>query len=277
MLKLILGIDIGGTTTDIVGFKDNQILGFLSVKASDPIASASGALGKFVSVYDLTLDEIDKIAITGVGSSYVNLDLFGIKTIKVNEFESIGFGGTYLSDLKKAIVVSMGTGTAIVKVNKGNVKHLGGSGVGGGTLLGLGKGLLNTVDFNNIVEMAGKGDISTIDLQLGDISQITIGSLKKEITVSNFGKFTDKASKDDQASGILNMIFETIGMMSIFAAKIEQDKNIIFTGKLAKIEYGQNILNGLISSKFYDGNFKFPEYAEYSTAIGAAICLLKDK
>ncbi|MFW6288118.1 MAG: type II pantothenate kinase [bacterium] len=274
---MILGIDIGGTTTDIVGFKNNEILGFLSVKASDPLASASGALGKFVSVNNLSLDEINKIAITGVGSSYMDMNLFGIKTIKVNEFESIGFGGTYLSNLDRAIVVSMGTGTAIVKVTEGKVKHLGGSGVGGGTLLGLGKGLLNSADFNNIIEMAEEGDIGNIDLMLGDISQSTIGSLQKEITVSNFGKFIDKATKEDQASGILNMIFQTIGMMSIFAAKIEEDKDIIFTGKLANINYGQKILNRLIAARFFDGNFHFPEYGEYSTAIGAAICLLKDQ
>ncbi|MFP4660904.1 MAG: type II pantothenate kinase [Halanaerobiales bacterium] len=274
---MILGIDIGGTTTDIVGFRENKILGFLSVKASDPLASASGALGKFISVNNVSLEEIEKIAITGVGSSFMDMNLFGIETIKVNEFESIGFGGTYLSDLEKAIVVSMGTGTAIVKVDNGKVKHLGGSGIGGGTLLGLGKGLLNSADFNNIIEMAEKGDIGTIDLMLGDISQSTIGTLQKEITVSNFGKFIDKATKEDQASGILNMIFQTIGMMSIFAAKIESDEDIIFTGKLANISFGQEILNRLIAARFYNGNFHFPEYGDYSTAIGAAICLLKNQ
>ncbi|MFW6306377.1 MAG: type II pantothenate kinase [Bacillota bacterium] len=273
---MIIGIDIGGSTTDIVGFCNNKIIGFLSVNASDPLTSASGALGKFISDYDIKLDDINKIAITGVGSSHINKCLFGIDAKKVDEFKSIGLGGIYLSNIEKAIVVSMGTGTAIVKVDHGHTKHLGGTGVGGGTLMGLGKGLLKTTDFNNIIEMAAKGDLGKIDLQLQDISQNKIGNLNKEITVSNFGKSIDKAVKEDYAAGILNMIFQTIGMMSIFAAESEKDNNIVFTGKLANISYGQEILKNLITEKFYDGNFHFPKYGEYSTAIGAALCLLKN-
>ena len=47
---MIIGIDIGGTTTDIVGLKDGKILSPVSVKADDPITSAAGALGKFVEI-----------------------------------------------------------------------------------------------------------------------------------------------------------------------------------------------------------------------------------
>lgn len=274
---MIIGIDIGGTTTDIAGFNDRNLLGVLSVKASDPLASASGALGKFLNEYNVSLIEIEKIAITGVGSSYINMNLFGIETIRINEFESIGLGGTYLEKLDKAIVVSMGTGTAFVRVDNGVVKHLGGTGIGGGTLMGLGKGLLNTVDFGNILEMAERGDLSVVDLQLEDISQSAIGSLKKGITVSNFGKASDRAGKEDIAAGILNMVFQTIGMFSIFAAKFHKDDNIIFTGKLAHISYGQEILNSLITEKFFDGKFHFPQFAEYATAIGAAISIMKYK
>ena len=274
---MIIGIDIGGTTTDIAGFNDSNLLGVLSVKASDPLASASGALGKFINEYSVSLIEIEKIAITGVGSSYINMNLFGIETIRINEFESIGLGGTYLEKLDKAIVVSMGTGTAFVRVDKGVVKHLGGTGIGGGTLMGLGKGLLNTIDFSNILEMAERGDLSVVDLQLEDISQSAIGSLKKGITVSNFGKASDRASKEDIAAGILNMVFQTIGMFSIFAAKFHKDDNIIFTGKLAHIPYGREILNSLITERFFNGKFHFPQFAEYATAIGAAISLMKYK
>lgn len=274
---MIIGIDIGGTTTDIAGFNGSNLMGVLSVKASDPLASASGALGKFINQYNVSLIEIEKIAITGVGSSYIDMNLFGIETIKINEFESIGLGGTYLGKLDKAIVVSMGTGTALVRVEKGIVKHLGGTGVGGGTLMGLGKVLLNTVDFDNILEMAEKGNLSVVDLQLEDISKSAIGTLRKGITVSNFGKISDRACREDIAAGILNMVFQTIGMFSVFAAKIHKDENIIFTGKLADIAYGQDILNSLISEGFFDGNFIFPQFAEYATAIGAAISLMKYK
>ncbi|HHU92398.1 MAG TPA: pantothenate kinase [Halanaerobiaceae bacterium] len=273
---VILGIDIGGTTTDLAGFVDNTLLDVLSVKASDPLASASGALGKFINKHNLPLDKIKKIAITGVGSSFIDMNLFGIETVKINEFTSIGLGGTYLVQADKAIVVSMGTGTAFVRVENGKVKHLGGTGVGGGTLMGLSKEILHTLDFNKILEMTEKGDLGKVDLRLADISQEEIGSLLKWITVSNFGKSSDDATKEDLAAGIFNMVFQTIGMLSIFAARMEGDKNIIFTGQLANIPYGQRILKSLIKARLFEGNFEFPEYAEYSTAIGAAICLMRN-
>ena len=61
------------------------------------------------------------------------------------EFGSLAKGGLYLSGLKSAIVVSCGTGTAVVWARKNKpVVHLGGTGVGGGTLQGLGKLILKT-------------------------------------------------------------------------------------------------------------------------------------
>ena len=61
---MIIGIDIGGTTTDIVGFNQSEnIIDFFTVKASDPIASASGSLGKFINRNNIKLSEIKNIAI----------------------------------------------------------------------------------------------------------------------------------------------------------------------------------------------------------------------
>ena len=37
---MILGIDIGGSTTDIVGLDNNEIFDLFTVEASDPTTSA---------------------------------------------------------------------------------------------------------------------------------------------------------------------------------------------------------------------------------------------
>ena len=79
---MILGIDIGGSTTDIVGFKDKKMVGNLTVEASDPLTSATGALGSFLEKEDLDLNDIDQIAVTGVGSSFVKRDYLGLKLLK---------------------------------------------------------------------------------------------------------------------------------------------------------------------------------------------------
>ena len=45
-MGIILGIDIGGSTTKIVGYRENGVLiGMLQVRAADQITSLYGAVG----------------------------------------------------------------------------------------------------------------------------------------------------------------------------------------------------------------------------------------
>ena len=63
-MRIVVGIDIGGSTTKIVGIRDHNILAPMMVKATDPITSLFGAFGKFINQNSLSLSDIDKIAIT---------------------------------------------------------------------------------------------------------------------------------------------------------------------------------------------------------------------
>ena len=109
-MGVILGIDIGGSSTKIVGLApDLSVIDMLRVKADDPLTSLYGAMGNFLSTHNLQLSDIRHIALTGVGSSYVEGDIYGVKTIKVEEFPSVGVGGLALSGKEHAVVVSMGT------------------------------------------------------------------------------------------------------------------------------------------------------------------------
>jgi len=69
---MILGIDIGGSTTKITGFRDNKIISPMMVRATDPISSVYGAFGKFINTNRLQLSDISRVMVTGVGSSYLN-------------------------------------------------------------------------------------------------------------------------------------------------------------------------------------------------------------
>ena len=51
-MAVILGIDIGGSTTKIVGLlEDKSILGMQRVKTESPITSLYGALGSFTPAW----------------------------------------------------------------------------------------------------------------------------------------------------------------------------------------------------------------------------------
>lgn len=265
----IIGIDIGGSTTKIVGISDGKIFSPLLVKATDPIASVYGAFGKFLSSNGLNLDDIERIMITGVGSSYITARLYGIPTGKVDEFRAIGLGGLHLSGLNNAIIVSMGTGTALVKADKSGVWHIGGTGVGGGTLLGLSNRMLNVRDFNDLIETAQGGKLANIDLTIGDISHDLLVGLPPETTASNFGKLSDLASKADIAMGIINLVFQTIGMIAVFAARIDHTREVALTGNLINVPRASEIFRQL--GELFNVNFIIPPNAEYATAAGAAI------
>jgi len=266
---MTIGIDIGGSTTKIVGFKNGKIIDPLTVEANDPIASASGALGKFLSVNKLSLTDIDKVIMTGVGASFVGNQLLGLSVEKIEEFRALGYGGLFLSGLKKAIIVSMGTGTAFVKANQGCIQHLGGTGVGGGTILGLSKAMVNLTSFENIIETSRTGKPDHVDLSVGDISRTEVGNLPNNLTASNFGKMTDQATKNDITRGILTMVFQVIGMLAIFAARAQKDSDIVLSGKLVNIHQAQKTFTEL--GRLYSVKFHVPKHAEYCTAIGAAI------
>lgn len=266
---MVIGIDIGGSTTKIAAFDNEKLIEPLSVEASDPVASAAGALGKFLNNNDLSIKDIEIICMTGAGASFIKRDILGIPVRKVDEFKALGYGGLYLTGLQKAVIVSMGTGTAMVKAHGDCISHIGGTGVGGGTILGLSKAMLNLSDFDNIITLAEEGDLSLVDLSIADITSGDIGNLPPTLTASNFGKMSDKAGKNDLLKAILNMVFQTIGMMAVLAAKVEGDKNIIVTGTLTRVKQADKTFREL--AKLYKVTFHTPQYAQYCTAIGAAL------
>ncbi len=265
----IIGIDVGGSTTKIVGFNGKEMIHPLLVKASDQLASVYGAFGKFTDTYGISLSDIDKVMITGVGSTFLGDSLYSIETDHASEFACVGKGGLYLSGYEKAIIVSMGTGTSIVYAEKGKgVEYMGGTGVGGGTLMGLSKKLLGISDINSLIDVASEGDIENIDLRIRDITQKDIG-LSSYMTAANFGKVSDMATKGDLALGIINMVFESVGMLAVFAARSKGVKDVILTGNLTRLPQAPSVAE--IFCTMFNLNFVIPKNAEFATVIGAAL------
>ena len=275
-MNVIIGIDVGGSTTKIVGYSDKgKPVGMLKVEAADPVTSAYGALGKFVNENGLALSDVKQIIVTGVGSALFKKKIYAIPTTTVDEFQAIGLGGLALSNKKEGLIVSMGTGTAFVRAGKKGIFHIGGSGVGGGTVLGLSGKLCGMSSFQNILRLANQGNISKVELSIGDISPRAISTLTKDITASNFGKMEDGVGAADLALGVLNMVFQTVGMMAVFACRNEQMKDVVLTGTLAQVPAAKPVFDMLHA--MHKINFIIPKNAIYATATGAALSFLHQK
>ena len=263
---MIVGIDIGGSTTDAVLLDDD--IKVVSVEANDPVAAASGALGMLLNTHGYRLDQITAIAASGGGARRLGDSLLGIPVTKVPEITAIGIGGTTLAGVTDALVVSMGTGTALVSVRGSVILHAGGTGVGGGTLLGLSKHMLNVSRLETLQGMAAKGDLSHVDLTVEDITGGPVGNLPPGATASNFGKVGMDATADDKARALVNMIAEVIVVLSVLAARANGHTGVVLTGKLVRVK---PLLERIQSTRaLFDRGFVVPEFADVATAIGAA-------
>ena len=128
--------------------------------------------------------------------------------------------------------------------------------------------MLGKSDIDAILALASTGDLRNIDLSVRDILGKEVQSLPPDLTAANFGKIKSTASDSDVALGIINMVFETVGMLAVFALMNEPVKDVILTGTLATFPQAETVF-----AKFNDmtgKSFIIPPNAMFATALGAA-------
>ena len=237
-MGIVIGIDVGGSTTKIVGFRDNgakkELISPQFVKANDPLTATYGAFGKFTDENNIKISDIDKVLMTG---------------------------------------------TAIVHASSdGRMEYLGGTGVGGGTLVGLSRLLVGAADIGHISEFVEQGDLGNVDLRIKDMTAAgTAPVINGDMTAANFGNVSDVATKADIAKGISNLVYETVGMVSIFASRSVGVTDIVLTGNLTRLPSCVDKFREF-NTLGYGVRFTVPRLSEFSTAIGCAIsALIKPK
>ena len=169
-MSIIIGIDVGISTTKIVGIdQKGNIISPITIKATDPVTSLYGAFGKYLHDNKIKLEDIKRVMLTGVGSAYIENSIYGLPTSKAQEFIADGLGAKHEAQLNRMIVVSMGTGTSLVQCDEQGIRHIGGIGIGGGTLQGLARVMLKTDDIKQVSALATKGNISNTNVLIGAI------------------------------------------------------------------------------------------------------------
>lgn len=274
-MGVVIGIDVGGSTTKIVGIAGDRIQNPIFVKAGDPLTSLFGAFGKYIYDNNIDLAEVEKVVLTGVGSAYIDQPLYGLPTAKIDEFLANGLGAQYRLGLDRLLVASMGTGTSFVCVEGERIEHIGGLGIGGGTILGLSKLMLKTSDFRQIVALAEVGSLDGIDLRIRDITPHPLPGLPLDVTASIFGKADANARAEDIALGILHMVLQTVGQGAAFASMNSGIHDIVLIGNLTRLSQCEPVFLRL--EDIYQVHFIVPKYAEFRTAIGAALGYIRKR
>ena len=270
MKKIVIGIDVGISTTKIVGIDEKgMVISPIRIKATDPITSLYGAFGKYLHDNKIKLDEIEHVMLTGVGAAYIDEHIYGLPTSKSEEFIADGLGAKYESKLDRMIVVSMGTGTSLVKCDGENIKHIGGIGIGGGTLAGLSRIMLKTDDIKQITNLAKDGDVSKINLLIKDISAKPLPGLPMSAVASLFSNAKTNASREDIAKGLIWMVLQCIGSATILSSLESGIKDFVLIGNLSLLPLCREVYPAM--EKVYGVRFHVPKYSEFCTAIGAAL------
>ena len=271
-MSIVLGIDIGGSTAKAAGYRDGELLGFMEPRAEDRPEPIYSVLEGFLRKHGMPKADVSEIVLTGVGTAGAAERIRGIPAYKADEFEAIARGGLMLSGKEEALVVSIGTGTAFIRADRDGIAHIGGSGVGGGTLMGLSERLFGAKSFEAITEMAKRGDLRNVDLMIEDICGMT--SLPPYVTATNFGKIKSAAADPDFALGLINLIFQTVGVMAVFACRGQRVKDVVVTGAMAVLPQAREVFDLL--HIMHGITFTIPENAAFAGAVGAILRRQKD-
>lgn len=268
------------------------------ISNTDAIAEVNGEWRRWTQPYDgdpdpedvrqilakgqIELAEISQLAVTGGRHKLLPSKIEHCEIVSVNEVQAIGRGGRALAELtgnqkrKPVLVISAGSGTAIIAARTQSIQHVSGTAVGGGTMLGLGRLLLGTVDPLEIQQLAENGNTNGVDLSLADVITGPIGSLPANATAVNFGRLArnvDQASRQDIAAGIVNLVAQTIGLIAVNAAKAQRIEHIVVIGHLIDMAGIRRVLESV--GMYYATKMYLPQHSGFGTALGALLSLEK--
>ena len=270
-MAIVIGIDMGTTTTKIVGIdNEGKVLSPIRIRATDPVTSLYGAFGKCLHDSGIALHDVEKVMLTGVGSAFVSSSVYGLPTDRVQEFVANGVGARHASRLDRMIVVSLGTGTSIVECDGDKIEHLGGIGIGGGTLQGLSRLLLHTGDISRVAALAEGGDTGRINVLIKDISPAPLPGLPMDAVTSLFGNAKGDASREDIALGLIRMVLQSVCSATILSSLRSGIKDFVMIGGLTLLPQCGRVFRA--TEKIYGVRFHVPHHSEFCTAIGAALC-----
>ncbi len=256
------GIDLGGCLAKIAHGDDPfQLVTFPASNLDAVIAY-------------LKARNLSYLVLTGGGSVKQRAAFAGFHVVTTSEFEASARGANYLLEHQGGAVfpymlVSIGTGTSISKVDQAGSQRVTGTGVGGGTLLGLGAVLTGQDTYGEIIGKAASGDRSGVDTLVRDIYDGDLPGLGGDVTAANFGKVASR-QPEDLGRAALQMIGEVIAVIACLAAKNVSAQEVLYVGGALR---DNPVLVQVLESitQFMGQRSRFVRHGEYVGAIGALL------
>jgi len=229
-----VGVDVGATLAKIATRRGDAPPRFVLTPAND--------LSHVVEV--VTAHAPASLGLTGGGAAEL-ARLLEKDTARVNEFAAWGSGATSLlrenghAAGERHLLVSLGTGTSVMLVDGLAVTRVGGTALGGGTVVGLGALLFGETRFEALAALAARGDRRRVDLLVSDIYQAGEIALGGDLTASNFGKLgrngasaagAGAADAPDLAHALMGLVGENVALVCAGLAAALGVRRIVYAG-----------------------------------------------
>lgn len=269
--NVVLGVDAGATLVKLAArspqgdFRFELLPSFAIVHAARKVESRGPR----------------RVGLTGGGAPGLVRALDGsppLDTALFGEFDAWQRGASSLLQRQgepppvRDLLVSLGTGTSALLLEPGRISRVGGSGLGGGTLLGLGAALLGTTDFAELVRLASAGDRGRVDLLVGDIDPQGVIPLPRQVNASSFGKLARQGaaipSRADLAHAIVGLVGENVGLICAGLAARSQARRIVFGGTTLRDNQPLREILAAIGAAL-GPQVVFLEDGEFAGAVGA--------
>jgi type II pantothenate kinase len=288
---LRVAIDFGISNTDAVARAGDVLHRWTRPSRGSPDAAV---VRDVLAAGGFALADVARLAVTGGRHRALPAAVDGVPLASVHEVAAIGRGGQALGAHVRAgaagdagdagdvpvfdatahdvptLVVSAGSGTAVIAARGDACTHITGTGVGGGTLLGLGRLLLGTSDPHVIDALALAGDPNGADLSLQDVVLGPIGALPPDATAVNFGKLArpaHDAAREDLAAALVTLVGQVIAITAINAARAERLEHVVVIGHLTDLPSVRAVLDRV--GEIYGMRLLLPPQGGYGTALGA--------
>lgn len=216
------------------------------------------------------------LGLTGAGAGELARQ-FAAEGVRVTEFSAWGTGVRRLLAAQRPdvsepyLLVSLGTGTSVLLAQGLAVSRVGGTALGGGTVMGLGGLLLAGAAFADIIALAARGDRRRVDLLVSDIYRPGEIALAGDATAANFGKplvYAGAPAPEDLANAIMGLVGENVALICTGLAAAHGVRRIVYGGSTLRGNSALRLVLTLITAAF-GREALFLEDGEFAGAIGA--------
>ncbi len=221
---MLAGLDLGASLHKVAVARDPTLadLEVATFPACDREASLAFVRGRAPA----------RVVVTGGRADAATAALAPVPTSVVAEFDAWASGAGLLAARARTsldepyLLVSLGTGTSILLVGRGHASRIAGTGLGGGTLVGLGSLLLGVERFDELVGLAARGNRRDVDLLLGDVyPDVAV----PDFTAAHFGKARSRRP-EDVAHALVGLVAENVALMAATQAMAHGVTCVVYGG-----------------------------------------------